>query len=356
MTVPVAGSTLTGACATFRWSAGNRALEYYLDIGAREGTNQFAAVSTGLSLNREVCGLPTDGSAVFVRLWTLLPGDDWRYVDYLYRAASGSIQNTPAEISVPSPSALLTNTCANFSWTQGVGVTQYRLAAGFFSGVGQNLSYFFDQNLGDRRSAQVCGIQQRGGKVFVHLWSNPAGVWTNKEYVFSTGTSEMFFTNGDFESAPNPLPGSWITLRAGENFERWVVGGHSIDIHDGRGNGFARSGKQSVDLSGEAPGSIYQTMATQPGQKYRVTFWYAGHPYHPYEGDAMATVSWGYRGATERQFVRVSRPASPNDQQLNWMAGQLDVVAEFHESFLTFTSNSPNGGIILDDVQIQPID
>ena len=145
-------------------------------------------------------------------------------------------------------------------------------------------------------------------------------------------------------------------LRAGENFERWVVGGHSIDIHDGRGNGFARSGKQSVDLSGEAPGSIYQTMATQPGQKYRVTFWYAGHPYHPYEGDAMATVSWGYRGATERQFVRVSRPASPNDQQLNWMAGQLDVVAEFHESFLTFTSNSPNGGIILDDVQIQPID
>jgi hypothetical protein len=352
---PQPGSTLTGSCVTFGWSAGNGALEYYLDIGASEGTNQFAAVSTGLSLSHEVCGLPNDGSAAFVRLWTRVPGDDWRFNDYRFRAVTVSIQTSPAELESPRLGSVLMNTCATFTWTTGAGVTQYRLALGRF-GSDLKLYYFYDENLAGRRAASVCSIPQVGGKVYVHVWSNPGGNWTRNEYVFSTGTAEMYFTNGDFESAPNPQPGSWVTLRSGEAFDRWIVGGHSIDIHDGRGNDFARSGRQSVDLSGEAAGSILQTMSTQPGQKYRITFWYAGHSYHPYAGDAMATVSWGHRALPHRQIMRITRPGSTSDQRLNWIAGQLDVVAEFGESFLTFTSNSPNGGIVLDDVKIQPID
>jgi len=82
MTSPAAGSSLAGACATFRWSAGNRAVEYFLEVGLAEGSTQYAAFSAGLDLSREICGLPTNGSAVFVRLWTKFLPEDWRYNDY----------------------------------------------------------------------------------------------------------------------------------------------------------------------------------------------------------------------------------------------------------------------------------
>ena len=49
------------------------------------GSTNLYSQSQGLSLSGTVSGLPTDGSTVYVRLWTLLGGQTWQlFNDYTY--------------------------------------------------------------------------------------------------------------------------------------------------------------------------------------------------------------------------------------------------------------------------------
>lgn len=77
------------------------------------------------------------------------------------------------------------------------------------------------------------------------------------------------FTNGSFETGP--APGSFVTLAAGSTaITGWTVGGDSIDYIGTYWN--AQNGARSVDLSGNAPGSLSQTFDTVLGQIYSVSF------------------------------------------------------------------------------------
>ncbi|MEI8309144.1 MAG: hypothetical protein WCH98_00150, partial [Verrucomicrobiota bacterium] len=89
MAAPVPGSTLSGSSQTFMWNAGTQAWEYWLSVGSTPaGTNYFYA-STGSALRQTVTGLPTNGSPIYVRLWTSL-ASGWVYTDYTYKAAGTS--------------------------------------------------------------------------------------------------------------------------------------------------------------------------------------------------------------------------------------------------------------------------
>ena len=71
---------------TFFWTAAAGATEYWLEVGTTSvgSVNQYSQ-SQGLSLSGTVSGLPTDGSTVYVRLWTLLGGQTWQlFNDYTY--------------------------------------------------------------------------------------------------------------------------------------------------------------------------------------------------------------------------------------------------------------------------------
>jgi uncharacterized protein YkwD len=87
ITSPIPGSTLPGATATFSWSAGSNALEYWLYVGTSPGTGNLLNRSMGLGRSVTVTGLPTDGRMIYVRLWTRFAGG-WQYTDYSYRAAA----------------------------------------------------------------------------------------------------------------------------------------------------------------------------------------------------------------------------------------------------------------------------
>src|SRR2546422_10904825 len=88
MTSPTPGSTLAGATVSFGWSAGTGATGYWLEVGTTGvGSTNLYSQSQGLNLSGTVNGLPTNGSTVYVRLWTRLSGT-WQLNDYTYRAAS----------------------------------------------------------------------------------------------------------------------------------------------------------------------------------------------------------------------------------------------------------------------------
>ncbi len=85
MTSPAPGSQL-GTSATFTWSAGSGALEYFFYLGTAPGSNNLLGRSMGTSTSLSLSGLPRGGQPLYVRLWTRL-STGWTYTDYTYYAA-----------------------------------------------------------------------------------------------------------------------------------------------------------------------------------------------------------------------------------------------------------------------------
>ncbi len=87
MTSPTPGSTLTSSVVTFTWSVGSGVSEYWVYIGTSPGGYEFYTQSQGASLAVTVSGLPTNGSTLYVRLWSQISGV-WQWNDYIYTAAN----------------------------------------------------------------------------------------------------------------------------------------------------------------------------------------------------------------------------------------------------------------------------
>jgi choice-of-anchor C domain-containing protein len=84
--------------------------------------------------------------------------------------------------------------------------------------------------------------------------------------------------NGSFEVGPViPTSPGFVTLNSGDTFiQGWTVGGNGVDLN---GNYWQPSdGKNSVDLSALAAGSLAQTFPTIPGARYNLRFDLAGNP------------------------------------------------------------------------------
>ena len=125
MSSPMPGSTFTGSSEMFSWNPVAGAQAYYLDIGTSMGGNQIYSVNQGTNTSVTVSTLPTDGSQVYVTLYTEL-GGTWYNNQYNYTAVTASL----AVITAPSPGSPLTGTSQTFTWNTGTGPTQYSLDVG----------------------------------------------------------------------------------------------------------------------------------------------------------------------------------------------------------------------------------
>jgi hypothetical protein len=82
---PAPGSTLGSSSATFGWSTGTGVTQYWLTVGSSVAGQDLYSQSQGTSLSHTVSGLPTDGRALYVRLYFLINGA-WLFNDYMYIA------------------------------------------------------------------------------------------------------------------------------------------------------------------------------------------------------------------------------------------------------------------------------
>ncbi|MFC1977410.1 hypothetical protein ACFLWS_03995 [Chloroflexota bacterium] len=83
---PNPDTILPSSSATFKWSSGQNVLQYFLYVGTSAGESDIYAQSAGLSLSALVCGIPTDGSNIYVGLWSKF-SDGWKTEQYVYKAA-----------------------------------------------------------------------------------------------------------------------------------------------------------------------------------------------------------------------------------------------------------------------------
>ncbi len=97
MITPANGSTLPGSTATFQWSSGVGVSEYWLYVSnAAPGGQEIYSGSQGTNTSKTFTGLPTDGSTIYIRLWSKI-GAAWKFLDYSYKCAAALTRIAPAD-------------------------------------------------------------------------------------------------------------------------------------------------------------------------------------------------------------------------------------------------------------------
>lgn len=181
MTSPAPGSTLPGTTATFSWSAGSQALEYFLYAGTSAGANNVYAASTGLNQSASVPKLPTTGAPLYIRLWTRF-STGWQYNDYTYTQAGAAPAATKATLLSPANGSATTGGVANFSWSAADGAQQYFL----YVGTSQGANNIFAQSMGLNLSTTLGGIPRGGARIWVRVWTLLASGWVYSDSSFTS--------------------------------------------------------------------------------------------------------------------------------------------------------------------------
>jgi hypothetical protein len=80
--------TITGTSKMFTWTAATGASRFSIWVGSSVGSNNLGFTEGGTtSTSFTVNGLPTDGSTIHVRLWTVYPGGGLAFIDYTFTAS-----------------------------------------------------------------------------------------------------------------------------------------------------------------------------------------------------------------------------------------------------------------------------
>ncbi|ABF40899.1 glycosyl hydrolase [Candidatus Koribacter versatilis Ellin345] len=227
MTSPANGATMTGASATFNWSAGTGATQYSLYIGNTSGAHDIAFVST-TSLSATVNTLPTNGEKFFVSLYSYI-GGKWYYNAYSYYA-SGT--GAAATMSTPTPGTKLSSASQTFTWTKGTGINSYSLYIGTKAGL-HDIDFLNTSNT----SASFSNLPTNGGTFYVTLYSLNGKTWLSHPYTYVASGSGTAATM----STPTPgstLPGAsvtfnWTTGSGVTSYSLYIgttAGAHNLDF------------------------------------------------------------------------------------------------------------------------------
>ena len=212
---PVPGTTLSGATVTFEWQDVG-ATQHWLEVGASQGSAEYGGGDQGTSTSATLSGLPTDGSTVHVRLWTIF-GFNWLSNDYQYTSGSGGGGgggNGNSQIISPQPNSTLSGSSVTFQWSD-EGADQYWLEVGSSSGGAE----YFGGDQGTSTSATVSGLPTDGSTVYVRLWTIRGFSWQANQFQFTASSGGGGGGGGSGNSeiispVPNTtLPGSTVTFQ-----------------------------------------------------------------------------------------------------------------------------------------------
>ena len=260
LTSPAPSSSLTSSSATFQWMASTTATAYWIDVGPSAGSNQFYSSGSlpTSTLSVSVTGLPTDGSTIYVTLYSLISGQ-WVSNAYTYTAYSNA--SSKAVMTSPVQGSILSGSSVTFNWSAGSGATAYWLDLG--PGAGGNQYYSSGSLSSATLSESVSGLPVDGSTVYATLYSLVSGQWLSNAYTYVAGSvSKAAITS----PAPNSvLSGSSVTFN-------WSAGSNAtaywLDLGPGAGgNQYYSSGSlSSATLSASVNGlptdgsTIYATL------------------------------------------------------------------------------------------------
>jgi len=196
ITSPTPGSTLTSASTTFTWNAGPAGTTGYgLNVGTSPGAADLVNIGP-LSGPSVTVKLPTNGTTIYVRLWTILNGTTYLSNDYTYT------EFTQSAITSPAPGSTLTSASTTFTWSPGAaGTTGYGLNVGTSPG-GADLVNVYPLS----GTSTTVNLPTNGTTVYVRLW------------MVLNGTTFLYndYTYTEFTQAviTSPAPGSTLTSAA----------------------------------------------------------------------------------------------------------------------------------------------
>ena len=214
MVSPANGSALGSSSVTFTWNAGTGASGYALWVGSTPGAYDLYFKLEGTSLSDTVNNLPSDGSTVYLRLYSLINGA-WVYNSYVYTAVDGR-----AKMTGPGNSSALGGGSATFSWSAGSGVSQYYLFVGNTPGGNDIYAKLEGASLSDT----VNNLPADGRTFYVTLWSQINGKWlpVSYEYTAVDNRTQMASPAGGSRFTSASATFNWGATAGATNYALWV--------------------------------------------------------------------------------------------------------------------------------------
>jgi hypothetical protein len=180
ITSPPNLATLTGSSEAFTWTQGS-ATQFWLTAGnGPGGNNYYNSGNLGNVLTTNVTGLPTDGSQVYVTLFSFVDGQ-WVYTQDTYTAYSGG---QLAQILTPTNNTEVDGTSVTFTWTNPSNSDNYWLDIGSVAG-GNDI--YQSGNLGNVTTTTVTDMPNNGEEVYGTLWTLIGGQWYYNSYQWQSG-------------------------------------------------------------------------------------------------------------------------------------------------------------------------
>ncbi len=161
----------------------------------------------------------------------------------------------------------------------------------------------------------------------------------------SPGRSGNLISNGGFEQ--NNPGNSWTTFAKGSTgIPHWRVTKGSVDVCGPFWK--ASAGKNSLDLSGGQAGALAQTVETEPGRRYVLTFDLAGNP------DSRAGVKTLVVRAGDVEKVFKFDTTGKSRKNMGWVGHSLSFTARSGKTEVDITSRVNIAfGPFLDNVEVR---
>jgi choice-of-anchor C domain-containing protein len=157
-------------------------------------------------------------------------------------------------------------------------------------------------------------------------------------------------TNGGFETVVPAFSGTFETLSPGDtNIAPWSIDAGSIDLINTYWQNNAGS-PYSVDLSGNAPGTISQILDTKDGQTCTLSFYMSGNPDNP--GTKSVNVLLGSNPVSGSPFTFSTANSRSN---MMWEQKTASGLAATGPTTISFVADPNSGayGPALDDISVE---
>jgi choice-of-anchor C domain-containing protein len=161
----------------------------------------------------------------------------------------------------------------------------------------------------------------------------------------ATAAQATIVINGSFEQGPASV-GTFRTYSTGSTaITGWTVTSGSVDLIGSYWN--SSDGVRSLDMSGNSPGTIVQTLSTVAGQRYRLSFDVSSN----WDNPALKTMNVFF--GTAAPLAVVSPPVS---RPLNWVTHSQVFMADSASTQLKFQSTFGGPwGVALDNVAVTAV-